>query len=72
MASFKNAALREAGAYVPKSYADFGNLIEQVFDSLSKTGSRNNTEPSIEISQKLAMINNRKLTKFTSTISDER
>ena len=72
MASFKNAALREAGAYVPESYADFGNLIKQVFGSLSKTRSSNNTEPSIEISQKLAILNHRKLTKFTSTISDER
>jgi succinyl-CoA synthetase alpha subunit len=72
MASFKNAALREAGAYVPESYAGFGNLIEQVFGSLGKNVNSKNTEPSIEISQKLAMLNNRKLTKFTSTISDER
>ena len=72
MASFKNAALREAGAYVPESYADFGNLIKQVFDSLSRIESSKNTEPSIEITQKLAILNHRKLTKFTSTISDER
>lgn len=72
MASFKNAALREAGAYVPESYADFGNLIGQVFGSLGKNVNSKHTEPSIEISQKLIILNNRKLTKFTSTISDER
>lgn len=30
-ASYKNTALRNAGAHVPQGYADFGNLIERVF-----------------------------------------
>lgn len=30
-ASYKNQALRDAGAHVPGSYADFGDLIESVF-----------------------------------------
>lgn len=71
-ASFKNKSLRDAGAHVPESYADFGDVIEQVFDAFCKTGNTKNTEPSIEITQKLVILNNRKLTKFTSTISDER
>lgn len=33
-ASFKNKALREAGAHVPDSYADFGDLIASVFSSV--------------------------------------
>jgi ATP citrate (pro-S)-lyase len=33
-ASYKNAALREAGARVPQSYADFGDLIASVFISV--------------------------------------
>lgn len=71
-ASYKNMALRDAGAHVPESYADFGDLIESVFLSLGNTVKIKNTEPSIEIAKKLTIINDRKLTKFTSTISDER
>ena len=33
-ASHKNAALRDAGAHVPESYADFGDLIASVFASV--------------------------------------
>ena len=33
-ASYKNRALREAGAQVPESYADFGDLIASVFASV--------------------------------------
>jgi ATP citrate (pro-S)-lyase len=33
-ASYKNTALREAGAHVPASYADFGDLIASVFASV--------------------------------------
>lgn len=33
-ASYKNAALKEAGAMVPESFMDFGNMIEKVFSSL--------------------------------------
>lgn len=34
-ASYKNMKLKEAGIHVPESYADFGDLIEQVFSGLS-------------------------------------
>ena len=33
-ASYKNTALRESGAHVPESYADFGNLIASVAQQL--------------------------------------
>ncbi len=35
-ASYKNMKLKEAGVYVPESYADFGDLIETVFHSVIK------------------------------------
>jgi succinyl-CoA synthetase alpha subunit len=71
-ASYKNQALRDAGAHVPQSYADFGDLIEQVFLSLKNMKQTQNLEQNTDITEKLSIINNRKLTKFTSTISDER
>ncbi len=71
-ASYKNQALRDAGAHVPGSYADFGDLIEEVFISLGNIKKTKSTEQSAEITKKLSYIQNRKPTKFTSTISDER
>lgn len=68
-ASYKNMKLKEAGIHVPESYADFGDLIEQVFSGLSiphKKWEENN------VKEKLIILKDRRLTKFTSTISDER
>ena len=70
-ASFKNTALREAGAHVPQSYADFGDLIEKIFKETVNVNFCNN-ETSADIIAKLRIIEDRKSTKFTSTISDER
>ncbi len=84
-ASYKNKALRDAWAHVPESYADFGDLIESVFDSViaknDQVQSSENRENGLlpvskwqkdTIQQKLATIASRKPTQFTSTISDER
>lgn len=84
-ASYKNMKLKEAGVYVPESYADFGDLIETVFHSVIKRNEVIQVSENIktgllhtsqwqenDIAEKLVMIKNRKLTKFTSTISDER
>ena len=35
-ASFKNTYLRQAGAYVPESYDEFGKLIGEVFGDVVK------------------------------------
>ncbi|MBX9809895.1 ATP citrate synthase [Candidatus Gracilibacteria bacterium] len=69
-ASFKNQALREAGAHVPDSYKDFGDLIESVANQVGIGFSRQEKDENIE--QKMQIISSRKPTKFTSTISDER
>jgi len=37
-ADAKNAALKAAGAYVPTSYDDFGELIHTVYEDLKRTG----------------------------------
>lgn len=74
-ASYKNAALREAGALVPESYADFGDLIEQVFlDKVAPKLSKDQVSENDAtiITDKLHKIQHRKATKFTSTITDER
>lgn len=69
-ASYKNEALRKSGAYVPQSYADFGDLIETTFQWLSPNYSPENDKESII--KKLELLKQRKSTIFTSTISDER
>ncbi len=71
-ASHKNRALKEAGAFVPESYRDFGSLIGEVYRKhIGKTVVPTDTEAAW-IEQKLAMLQERKKTIFTSTISDER
>lgn len=37
-AAAKNAALKKAGAHVPDSFDDFGNLIEEVYTGLVNRG----------------------------------
>jgi ATP citrate (pro-S)-lyase len=84
-ASYKNAALRSAGASVPHSYADFGDLIASVFASIIAKNDQvqvsdkteNGLFPAsqsqeLEIEKKFQTIDTRKPTRFTSTISDER
>ncbi|MCH8518795.1 ATP citrate synthase [Candidatus Gracilibacteria bacterium] len=72
-ASYKNQALREAGAIVPESYMDFGEKIEKVFLSLHPNFNPfAHKEKRITISEKMRLIKSRKKTSFTSTISDER
>lgn len=68
--SYKNKALRDAGAYVPESFMDFGDLIKKVYNSLHLP-ERENISDTI-IKEKLSHIKNRVPTTFTSTISDER
>jgi ATP-citrate lyase alpha-subunit len=69
-ASYKNTALRDAGAHVPGSYADFGDLIASVAQELWIGNCIVWTDVSID--KKLQIIATRKPTRFTSTISDER
>ncbi len=67
-ASYKNKILKESGAYVPKSYMDFWDIIKTTFDSLKII----EQDFIIDIPHKLSQINSRRKTLFTSTISDER
>ncbi len=68
--SYKNTALREAGAFVPESYAGFGDMIEQVARDIGIPP--RHSENTQDIQKKLLVLQKRKSTKFTSTISDER
>ncbi len=69
-ATFKNNALREAGAFVPQWYADFGKLIRTVAQD---NGIYSWTKlSSDEIQEKQSFLKKRKSTQFTSTIADER
>jgi succinyl-CoA synthetase alpha subunit len=69
-ATYKNKQLREAGVWVPERFDDFGTIIATVFqEHVGKQIMRPNTT---EIEKKLSIINNRRPTRFTSTISDER
>lgn len=72
-ASYKNQQLRDAGAFVPDSYDELEVLITKIYQQnnpwesqdISKWGSE-------DIVKKLQIIKNRRGTRFTSTISDER
>ncbi|OXB71538.1 UNVERIFIED_CONTAM: hypothetical protein H355_003490 [Colinus virginianus] len=77
-AAAKNAALREAGAFVPKSFQEFGKAIRQVYVQLVKQGvivpQREEQVPRIPVdyawAKKLGLV--RKPKGFISTISDDR
>ncbi len=69
-ASYKNGALKNAGAFVPESFMDFGDLIKNVYDSLQLPERQNISEEIIQ--EKFSHIQNRIPTTFTSTIVDER
>ncbi len=76
-AEAKNAALKEAGVVVPKSFDDFGECIKKTFDKLvaeKKHSPLPDVEPpAIPMMLKEAMGRNmvRKPTSFTCTISDD-
>jgi ATP-citrate lyase alpha-subunit len=76
-ASYKNTELKKAGAFVPESYADFGDLIENTYKEKilgDAEGFKMEEEKMMDeaLLEKIQKIKNRKSTKFTSTISDER
>ncbi|MBE0516168.1 MAG: ATP citrate synthase [Methanophagales archaeon] len=73
-ADAKNAALKEAGAYVPTSYDDLGELIRRVYEDLKATGE---IEEKVEVGpQEIPADYNprtmRRPTNIMSTISDDR
>ena len=74
-ADAKNAALKDAGAYVPSSYDDLDDLIREVYDDLRAKGiiieEREEVEPQ-EIPAGYNPQTMRKATNIISTISDDR
>ncbi|MEA2032097.1 MAG: citrate/2-methylcitrate synthase [Euryarchaeota archaeon] len=73
-ADAKNAALKEAGAYVPSSYDDLDDLIREVYDDLRAKGiieEKDEVEPQ-EIPAGYNPQTMRKATNIISTISDDR
>ncbi|MDI6810201.1 MAG: citrate/2-methylcitrate synthase [archaeon] len=73
-ADAKNAALKEAGAYVPNSYDDLGELIRTVYEDLKAKGE---IEEKVEVEpQEIPADYNpktmRRPTNIMSTISDDR
>lgn len=68
-ASFKNTYLAKQGAYVPKSFDDFGTTISKVYKTLKHKIPSDDTAV---LQSKLAIIQSRRATVITSTISDER
>ncbi len=73
-ADAKNAALKEAGAFVPISYDDFGDLIRAVYEDLKVKGI---VEEKVEVRpQEIPVDYNpaimRRPTNIISTISDDR
>lgn len=74
----KNAALKEAGAHVPKNFFEFGNLIKKTYDGLVESGSLV-PQPEVEApkipmdyqwAKRLGLV--RKPAAFISSISDDR
>jgi len=82
-ATYKNDYLKQVGAYVPASFDDFGKVIGEVYirhcEERSNEAIQDNTQDrhtnardDDSINQKLSIIQNRRSTAITSTISDER
>ena len=73
-ADAKNKALKEAGAYVPDSYDDFGELIREVYEDLKKKGQileRPEVTPR-DIPVNYDSKTMRKTTDIITTITDDR
>ena len=68
-ANYKNAYLKKSGSVVPKSFMDFWDEIEKAFKKLNIKITESDMT---KIDEKVAQIKQRKASKFTSTISDER
>lgn len=73
-ASYKNTKLREAGAFVPASFDQFGWLVQSVFAEQFGFAPEKltHTEHPQIIRNKCALLQKRKKTNFTSTISNEK
>ena len=74
-ADAKNAALKDAGAYVPSSYDDLDDLIREVYDDLRAKGIIIEEKEEVEPQEIPAGYNPqtmRKATNIISTISDDR
>ena len=74
-ADAKNAALKDAGAYVPSSYDDLDDLIREVYDDLRAKGIIIEEMEEVEPQEIPAGYNPqtmRKATNIISTISDDR
>ena len=76
-AQAKNDAFRQAGAYVPRSFDDYGDMVHQVYDMLISRGILQKfEEPEVpripaDYSKALATGDIRKPTTFICTISDD-
>lgn len=68
-ASFKNKNLRDAGALVPESFEQFGEILSTLYPDAWGWGS---WEIHPDIQSKIQTITRRQPTLFSSTISDER
>ncbi len=74
----KNEALREAGAHVPTSFDDYGEMIGQVYKELKEKGLAKDVEepevPTIPVDYSKALASGmiRRPTTFICTISDDR
>ena len=67
-ASYKNTELKKAWAIVPKTFNDFPKVIKQTFKKLNIL----QKDSWSDLSDRISKIQNRKPTRITSTISDER
>lgn len=68
--NYKNLNLKNAGAVVPESFMDLWEKIKETFQKLDM---KNNWDIEVsDLQKKVEIINSRKSTKMTSTISDER
>jgi len=68
-ASYKNMVLKKSWAIIPESYIDFWEKIEKTYIETSLWRDHSQTD---DITQKLTLLQSRRKTSFTSSISDER
>lgn len=72
LASYKNKVLKESWAFVPNSFSDFWDVIEECFLALNIDKNNVSDEEINTIKDKVNIIENRRKSNFTSTVSDER